>query len=271
MYYGIAAVVKKRNNSLKTVFEKIAQEESRPYTRGKMVEENIKSIARSTKPLLFHKNLRKVYSSVKLLADELKVPVIFAQEEIKVRSLGRTPEVRTPAELEIPLKEIFKECPGEEFPVDESDYPPTKEIEHGTLRYSWKKTKQIIGVIFGGILSLIFLGIGLAFFFASYYPHTAIIFGVLAVALFLFGVFLSREHGWHELDVGPEYIRYTRQFPWKRIDTIRTDEVKLIFYNDFPELLFVGEKKEIHCKLQAMNPFIMYQEIRRYIAGYDVG
>jgi hypothetical protein len=271
MYYGTAAVVKKRNNALRPVLEEIRRVGGRPYTRGKKAEENIKAIARSTHPLFFHKDLRRVYGSVKILAEELKVPVIFAQEEIKIRSLGRTPEVLVPAELGLPLRDIFEECPQEEFPVDESDYPPVKENANGILRYTWRKTKQIIGVIFGGILSLIFLGIGLGFLFGSSYPLTSILFGFLAVAVFLVGVFLSQNHGRHTLEIGPEYIRYIREFPWKRVAVLPTDEVRLIFYNDFPEILFVGNNSKIMCPLQAMNPYLMYQEIRRYIAGYEVG
>ena len=268
MYYGIAAVIEKLNNSLQPIFQDITHGKVKNdfLGRGREVEKNIKSIAGNTKALLFHKDLVRVFNAAKYLAEELNVPVIFAQEEIKIRNLGRVPEVRLPSELHLSLPEILKSYSKKALPGDPSDYPPAKVDANTTLRYSWRKTKQIIGLILGGSLGLLFLGIGLAFLFSSSYPHTSIIFGSIALGFFAYGMFLSRHHGMHLLEVGPEQIHYTRGFPWKRMDSMRIDEVKLIFYNDFPELLIVGEDTKLHCKLQAMNPYLMLREIQRHIA-----
>jgi hypothetical protein len=158
----------------------------------------------------------------------------------------------------------------EALSVDQTDYPPKKEVGNGILRYSWTKSGQLIGFIFGGGLGLVFVGIGIAFFFASDYRGASIVFVAVALWLSLYGVYLSRNHGLHLLEIGGERIRYTRGFLWKRVDSIEINAVKLIFYNDFPELLILGESRTIRCTLQRINPYILRQEIHRHIAGHGV-
>lgn len=215
---------------------------------------DLEKLQKSTKPILFHKSLHKVYKYAKTLSKKLNLPVIT---DFSNRISFSTPTDFNSALIQkIDEKEIRKETQYKTKAV-------IKEKDNN-LTISWYQNR-LSSFLVSLIPCLIFTGISVGVIFEGEYL-VAVICILFGMSFLIYGIITLRGHGKNILKINDNEIQYIRTVPYTVVKRMPIENAWAVHVDSSKQmtLYLIGERRVINVPVEDINPYPIVEKIHRH-------